>query len=99
EIRSQFDIPPVVRLTIEVQPRPTRGELLKNSTRLVGCRRRAVNSSNCSAGSTTTASFPALVTYCGPSVRALRNSSLNRAFADCNCQVVFCSLWVLIIII
>lgn len=67
-------------------PAFTSGERLKNSTKLLGCRRRAINSSNCSAGTTTTAYFPDLVTYCGPSARARRTSSLNWALAVCNCH-------------
>jgi hypothetical protein len=65
---------------------PLRGEVRKNSTRLLGWRLLATSSSNCSAGTITTASFPALVTYCGPSERASRKTSLKRAFAVCNCQ-------------
>src|SRR6185369_13690449 len=65
---------------------PASGDAAKNSTRLRGWRVRPVRRSNSSAGTTTTASLPWRVTYCGPSARARRKSSLNRAFAVCNCQ-------------
>ena len=63
-----------------------RGDSAKNCTRLRGCRARLVSRSNCSAGKTTTWSFPWRVTTCGPSLRARRNNSLKRALAACNCH-------------
>src|SRR5437667_1888927 len=65
---------------------PRSGERRKNSTKLLGWRWRAVSSSNSSAGTITTASFPPRVTYCGPSLRARRKTSLNCALAVWICQ-------------
>src|SRR5204862_1786079 len=79
---------PLSRSLFRSKSNPHSGERRKNSTKLLGWRRRAVNSSNSSAARMTTLSFPALFTYCGPSERARRKTSLNRAFAVCNCHFI-----------
>src|ERR1019366_5105493 len=66
--------------------RPTRGDSRKNCTRLLGWRDLTASCSNCSTGIMTTPSLPCRVMSCGPSVRAFRNSSLNRALAVCSCH-------------
>src|SRR5580700_5638068 len=65
-----------------------KGDSAKNLDRLFGCRARLVNRSNSSNARMTTASLPCFVTTWGARSRALRNTSLNCAFAACNCQVL-----------
>ena len=86
---------PVSLSRVKSRFKPRKGDCWKNSTKLCGCRARWTISSNCSERRTTTCSLPDLVTYCGPSARARRKSSLNFAFASCNCHAclfVFCIL-------
>ena len=60
---------------------PTSGESRKNWTRLFGRRDLPLSCSYSSSEIITTPSLPCRVIRCGPSVRASRKTSLNRALA------------------
>jgi hypothetical protein len=87
--KNPLIVPQAGRSRAFVQTRWTpwaKGDSAKNLERLCGCLARLVKRSNSSMARITTASLPCLVTTCGARSRALRNTSLNWAFAACNCQ-------------